>query len=397
VRRVLARFAAQTALAALLVAAPARAADRPLSFLPAEKLQAMGPLLRTGEIALIESAKGGRMRQVTVMALVAAPPELTHEVVVSPEKYPEFIRNLTRSKVQRNPDGTIDDEFWIDLTLTHFEGTNRYRPNRDGSVDVKAIDPNDDGIFRWEFYRVPGGTVMVMYGYQDVLHSNDYIRRITDAVPSMEHGLALAAQLAYVRSIKARAEALAKPGSFTPFDAHAKGPGFDFLLQRGRVAVIRSLPDGHLADISILDRLFAPLEKVLAILNAPASYASFIEGVKKSRELQRSDAEVEYQLVSDLSIFSWDSRFAIRPSGRGAVDVYGVGGDLRGAQYRWDLTPLGPKSTLAVYRARQNVASSSPLLLGILFRKEPLFEHGLNVALGLVQVLGVRGRAEGWR
>jgi ribosome-associated toxin RatA of RatAB toxin-antitoxin module len=390
------RLAALTALALLLFAAPARAADRPLTLLPADKLQAMAPLLRTGEIALIESVKEGRMKQVTVMSLVAAPPELTHDVVVTPEKYPQFIRNLTRSKVQRNPDGTIDDEFWIDLTLTHFEGTNRYHPNPDGSVDVKAIDPNDDGIFRWEFYRVPGGTVMVMYGYQDVLHSNDYIRRITDAVPSMEHGLALAAQLAYVRSVKARAESLAKPGSFPLLDGHAKGPGFDFLLQRGRVAVIRSLPDGRLADISILDRLFAPLEKVLATLSAPEAYASFIEGVKKSREVSRSDEEVVYHLVSDVSIFSWDSRFSIRRSGR-AVDVMGVGGDLRGAQYRWDLTPLGPKSTLAVYRARQNIASSSPLLLGILFRKEPLFEHGLNVALGLVQVLGVRGRAEGWR
>jgi ribosome-associated toxin RatA of RatAB toxin-antitoxin module len=386
------------ALPALLaLAASAHAVERPLQLLAPDKLAAMGPLLRTGEVALIESAPNGRMKQVTVLSLVAAPPELVHQVVVTPEKYPEFIRNLTRSKVQRNRDGSIDDEFWIDLTLTHFEGTNRYRPNPDGSVDVEAIDPNDEGVFRWEFYRAPGGTVMVMYGYQDVLHSNDYIRRITDAVPAMEHGLALTAMLAYVRSVKLRAESLAKPGSFPPFDAAARGPGFDFLLSRGRVAVVRSLPNGHFADISVLDHIYAPLDKVVATVSAPGEYGRFIEGVKKCRELSRSTDEIVYQETSDVSIFSWDSRFALRPSGRGAIDVFAVGGDLRGAQYRWDLTALGVKSTLVVYRARQDVGRSSPLLLGLLFRKEPLFEHGINVALGLVQMLGVRGRAEGWR
>jgi hypothetical protein len=320
-----------------------------------------------------------------------------HTVFTMPEKYPEFIRNMTTSKVKHNPDGTIDDEYWIDLTLTHFEGENRLHLNADGSVDVKAIDPNDEGVFRWEFYRTPGGTVVAMYGYQDVLHSNGYIRSMTDAVPSIEHGLAVGAQLAYVRSIKMRAESLAKPGSFAPLDPAAKGPGFDFLLKRGRVAVIRSGPSGRLADISIVDRIWAPLPKVEQALTHAESYASFIEGVKKSRELKRTAEELVYHLVSDISIFRWDTRFSLRNDHKGGVDVFGVEGDLRGAQYRWDLTPVNPKQTMAVYRARQDVGASSPLVFGLLFKKEPLFEHGINVALGLVQMNGVRGRAEGWR
>ncbi len=384
-------------LALSLCASLAAATERPLQYLPAEKLTAMAPLLRHGEVALIESNPDGRQKQVTIMALVAAPPELVHDVFLDASKYPEFVNNMTVSKVTPHPDGTFDQDFWIDLKLTHFEATYRFKPHPDGSVDVEAVDPNDEAVYRWEFYRVPGGTVLVMYGYTDVLHSNGYITKITNRVPSMEHGLAFATQFAYVRAMKRRAEGLAKPGSFQPLDPKAKGPGFDFLLKRGRVAVVRSLPNGALSDVSILDRIYAPRAKVEQVLTTPGEYASFLDGVKSVKEVSRTPEEIVYNSETDISLLDWDSKFSIRSDGKGGVDFFGTSGDLRGAHYRWDLTQTGPKETLAVFRQKQDLLAASPLLLGAVFHVDPVFEHGLDVALALVQMNGMRGRSEGWK
>jgi hypothetical protein len=80
-----------------------------------------------------------------------------------------------------------------------------------------------------------------------------------------------------------------------------------------------------------------------------------------------------------------------------ALDAAGMSGDLRGARYRWDLSATKPDQTLLVLRVNQNLRAASPLILGAIFRQQPLFEHGLSVAVGMVNVVGVRGRAEGWR
>jgi hypothetical protein len=63
---------------------------------------------------------------------------------------------------------------------------------------------------------------------------------------------------------------------------------------------------------------------------------------------------------------------------------------------RWDLSPTSAAETLVVYRARQKLEQSS-MVLRKLFAFQPSLRLGINVALGLVWVQAVRGRAEGWR
>jgi hypothetical protein len=380
------------------LAGAARAAPVPLETLPPDRLKALAPLLANTDLALIESKPNGRMRQVTILTLVAAPPELVREVVATPEKYPEFVRNLKRAHVIRYPEGLFDVDFAVDYRITSFESINRFRTNPDGSIDEWGMGTVDDNTFRWEFVPAPGGTVVAYYGYTDIAHTNTYIRSITDRIPSMEHGLAVSAQLVFPRSVKRRAEGLAKPGSFTPVDKNAKAPGFDFLLKRGRVALIRSAPNGRLSDISIVDRAQVGPEKIRAALRATSAYSTFIEGVRESRELSRTDTDIVYETVAEAPIFSWVTRFRLHDDGHYVIEVLGVEGDLKDAHYRFDLTPVdGGAATTLVFRSRQNLGAASPLLFGTLFRIEPLFEHGLAVAMGLVQVVAFRGRAEGKR
>jgi hypothetical protein len=389
------RALAPTLAAALVLlrAAAAPAFEAPLRELPGDKLAAMAPLLRHGEVALIESQPDGRMRQVTVIALAAAPVEKVREVLLLPERFPEFIKGLDRANVSRHPDGSFDYDMEIDLKLTKLETSDHVKPQPDGSLYVTSNNQRDGTTYRWQLLPVAGGTVIVQYGYVHVLNARPFIQRLVLATPTLEHGLALSLQLFFVRAIKMRAEKVAVPGSWKPLDPAAKGPGFKFLLERGRVAVIRSTPEGRLADVSILDTVYAAVTKVeQAILDA-RDYAKFVDGVKKSYDTGGTGA---FELEQDLSIFTWTTRFALHAAGA-AVDVAGLQGDLRSAHYRWDLSVQKPKETLVVYRAAQNLMAASPLLLGPLFREQPTFEHGLSVSIGLLYVAGIRGHAEGWK
>jgi len=51
---------------------------------------------------------------------------------------------------------------------------------------------------------------------------------------------------------------------------------------------------------------------------------------------------------------------------------------------------------MAVYRVRQ-ILGQSNILLRKLFQFQPSLEYGVNVALGLVYMRALRGRAEGWK
>src|SRR5262249_1589088 len=157
-----------------------------------------------------------------------------HQVLVEVERYPEFVHSMTKSTGVRNPDGSLDHKWVISLGVTSLNGVTRNRYHPDGSIDVLAMDPNDKGRFRWEFHAAAGGTVMVMYGFTDVLPSNDLIRSIVARSPTMEHGLALAAQLVQFRAMKQRAEKLAQSQALPPAsagEAAARAASFDFLLE----------------------------------------------------------------------------------------------------------------------------------------------------------------------
>jgi hypothetical protein len=164
--------------------------------------------------------------------------------------------------------------------------------------------------------------------------------------------------------------------------------------------VIRSLPNGRLEGISIVDRVMAPRPKLEGAVIDGGNYASFIDGITQSHETARSDHEVSYRTVFSMPLISWETRWAAQRDGRGAVDILATDGDLKGTYLRWDLTPItmgpagSPPRTLAVLRARLDLAAAS-LILRTLFQKEPLFEHGMSVAFGLVMMNGARARAEG--
>jgi hypothetical protein len=215
--------------------------------------------------------------------------------------------------------------------------------------------------------------------------------------PGYAAGFAISAALVLVKSIQVEAERIA---AAAPPDGGASGPsirppagrvpGFAGLLQRGTVAVIRTDAERRLVDVSVVARVPAAEERLLAVLRAPDSWPSFLSSVKECVVRSREPSGMEYRMAIDGVILDVDSVYKMQFLPHG-VDVLAIDGDLRRARYRFDLSPTGPAATTAVYRGNAHLGEASTVLR-MLFRHEPLFEHSANVAVGIIAT-----RAMAWQ
>jgi hypothetical protein len=371
----------------------------PLETLPRDKLVAMASLVsKSGDVALIESAPDGAMKQVTLIAWVRATPDTMYGVLANPGDYRKFFKNVSRSDWQPQPGGGVVT--WkLDLPVSSFTQVNAYAFEADRVVTVRSVDDNDDATYRWELLAANGadgrvaGTVVVQYGYTDVKHSNGLVKSFIKKMPVTEHGLALAAQVMLLDNLRREAERRTQSSSLAATPVGSP-PSFGFLLERGQVAVMRSGPGGVFSDLSLLDRWSAPIARVREVLSQPTAWPALVPGVSEVEMRQKDGARVGFRLTFSLPVptVSWTSEWLLQ-IGERFVDGAALAGDLRGGRFRWDLTARGDKNTLVVYRVNQRLGDSS-VIFRRLIQHDPSLEHGLNVAFSLVYLRGLRAEAE---
>jgi ribosome-associated toxin RatA of RatAB toxin-antitoxin module len=377
------------ALLAVGLAAPAQA-GAPLQPFPPAKLRSLAPLLVQGEMAAIESGPDGRPRQITLLAWTAAPPEVALDVVGHPERYPQFVRNLSKSEITPRPDGSVDNTWQLELPIGHFTGS--FNVRTDAAHRMVAFQSlTQDSTSLWEFLPADGGgTVIVEYMRYAAPRQNLLLRKLLEKDPANETGMGLAAGLVLMKSVAAESARRAHASQLKVKPPPAGAPGFGFLLDRGAVAIIRSLPNGSLADVSVVKRIDAPIARVLEVVRDMERWPEFMPAVSSCKRIDAKGDELTYQLTVDGILLSIDTRYRAKLLA-GGVDLLGVGGDLVGSRFRWDLTAQG-EHTLAVYRANHRVGASS-VILRALIKHEPLFEHGVNVGVGIIAVDAVARRA----
>ena len=171
-------------------------------------VSAVRGLLDHGELALIESNGDGSLRQVTVLAIVRAPKTKLQAVVHAPEKWPEFIPNLTAQEVTRETDKRMVLDYELDVPLINIEGKSRLTIEPDGSVEMVAVSGDiKRARWRWEFHDLgEAASVPFHYAYSDVTETSWIIEKLVAKEPLFEHGIAVAASTVAVRAMKARAE-----------------------------------------------------------------------------------------------------------------------------------------------------------------------------------------------
>jgi hypothetical protein len=366
---------------------------------PAEKVIALAPLLRSADIAVIESQPNGQMKQVSLFTLVAAAPQQVRDVLLQAEHYGDFARNFSISKVTPHPDGSFDHFYQLSYGLFTIDGTHRYFPQPPDGSDappIEVLDAAPDQTpplgalrhYRWEFHNVGGATVVAMYGYTDVWHSGGLIAKLLERVPQLEHGMALVSQAALVMAIKQRAEQLNKtPLSLPP----PGGARYDALLERGVVVLLRS-QNGRLSELSLIDRSVAQPNQLLDVFKQVQRWSQFIPTITKSGDSGERDEIPLVDLEQSLPLLSFRTTYGTRVFGS-AVDMLGINGDLRGSRMRFEaLAGRGVPSQI-VMRSSQQFDRAS-LVIRQLYKLEPLFEYGVNVGMQLVMLRGLKSKAE---
>ncbi len=367
-------------------------ADEALVPLPATELSRLAPLLVHSEMAVLETSPEGRPRQLLLLAYAAAPPEVTREVVIHPERYPRFVRNLSKSEVTRQADGSLVSHWEMKLPIGHFGGAYRLRLESSGAVDIRSLAR--DNHSRWEFLpAIGGGTVIAEYMHYQAPKQNLILQRLISRDPANETGMALATALVLAKSVLAEAQRQAQArGVRTAEPVAAKEPDFHSLLSRGALAIIRSTPTGGLRDVSIVKRVRAPLPRLLELVRSPDRWPSFIRSVTAAKVIERNAQGMVYEMEVDGVILSVQTRYRMQHLPEGA-DSLGIGGDLIGARMRWDLQREG-EETLVTLRANHQLGESS-FLLRAMIGYEPLFEHGANVGVSVVATEAIARQAMG--
>jgi hypothetical protein len=371
----------------------------PLAQFPSDKLATLAPLLRTADFAVLESDARGWEKQVTTILYAKAAPEAVREVVIHPERYQDFVRNMTGRSVVKNADGTFDHSWKLSYTVAGFSGVNRYTllPAAEGEAagEVEITDPTGMSHYRWQFLPASngGGTIVVVYGYTDMRHSGGFIDKVLARAETLEHGLAIITQLTLHRAMVAQAEK--HPGAVPPYVAPATGSmatSFRFLLDRGLLAVLH-YQNGRLSDFSLTDRVHAPAEAVLDELSHVERW-KYVPSYSKVAQHEAKDGIPVVEIEQSLPLMSWDTRFGVRPD-KGGVDLFALEGDLRGGRIRFDVRPDSADHQVQQIILRGQLAyDHSSLVMRELFKVEPLFEDGVNIGLTFVLLRAVKNEVE---
>jgi hypothetical protein len=362
----------------------------PLSPLPPAKVATLGAMLRDRDLVVIEVDGSGHLRQLSTFTRVSAAPAAVREVVIHPEKYADFVRNMKRSRVTAEPGGTLRHDYAISYRVYTVGGAHRYvfvpqRPE-DAVAPVEMYDPDGDGTrhYRWEFVPSDGGTVLALYGFTQIAHDRFTTRYLTQA-PTLESGFALIPQLTLLFSMKARAESLAGAGSAPATPA----PPVDwrFLLERGAVALVWSAA-GRVREVHLVERSTASRDALFAVAAVPARWPQFVPTVKRATAVAEDAIEIEQA----LPLMNWTTRWAVHRDAS-SVELYGVEGDLRGGRLRCDVTDEGDGRRQLVLRAQAAFERGS-LLLREVYKLEPFLEYGFDVSLNLLLLQSLRREAE---
>jgi hypothetical protein len=232
--------------------------------------------------------------------------------------------------------------------------------------------------------------VMVYLGHFDGFRQNALLAKLLDRNPIYEAGMGLSAALVLAKGVQAEAERLAREAKIEIAPPTGRAPGFKALLDRGTLAIVRSEPAGRLIDVSVLERVKAPLATMLAPLRSPETWPAFLPSVTTAHVDARDAAGLEFRIAVEAVLLSVESTFRMNfvPNG---VDCLAIAGDVKGSRYRWDLTP-SEGETIAVYRGNSHLAESSRILRAM-FRFEPWFEHSANVTIGAIFMRAMSRRA----
>ncbi|HEV8321998.1 MAG TPA: SRPBCC family protein [Myxococcota bacterium] len=370
------------------------------------------PLLDRGEVALIEHLSGAAFSQISIFALVDAPPAKVQYVVAHPEEFPKFVPNVAKSALSgASPDGTeFDIDYSIEVPLMNMDGRNHTKVAPD-YVEIWGTSGDlREGHWIYRFVPVDGGskTLLAYTGYNDPRKAGAIFKKLVDENPILEAGINCAGGMVLVRAVKRRALELAgrKPPipvvsgkiaslhSMLAGDKKIDAAAVTPFLKGGELALIESNPDGSLMQGSMIAVINKSIADTYAVVGTPEKYSEFVPHVTESKLVKtEGDSKfIAWRVTSPVGDVKFENKFRGWPAKR--THLVATGGDIKVGAWGWELRELTPTSTFAVYYNYADLRGGG-FVLRKMIETDPSFEHGLNVANSLTMMLAVKKRVEG--
>jgi hypothetical protein len=380
---------------------------------PAEVASLLGQL-GDADLVLTHDPRTARPVRVLLATRVAARAERVRQVLLAPASYGTAMPSFRRVEVvsqRKHERGRIDREVaWeLEVPLWNLQGKLWLRPRSDG-VDLELAEGDfAPGLFHLTAHAdaggKPGRSILTVEGYANVGDANVATRQLVQRSPLAEPAMTVAAAYVMVKSLARLAESgrVVRPSA----PLLAPEPGSLDGTQTARVAAlaprgaavlaaVRSRADGRLARIEVALAISTKAAQALAAGPSPALFSTLpgwrqVTLATETPAVCTDPAAPCWAVVTDLPLFSLDGTWKVRQRPWRARMV---AGEREGALLGIDVLLSGtlPKTVF--------VLSEHPRLeqAGYVARKliaaEPFLEHGLALALTLVDAVSLRPALE---
>jgi hypothetical protein len=175
---------------------------------PLVDLRRLAPLLSRGDLFFFDMT-GERLNQLTVLGQINYQTAVVRRVLTDADAFGEALVSGSHVQVLSREKGAVEFAWNVALPLVGSSGTMRLKD--DGtliSVDATSGMLNG-GSWRFETSApTPSSTIVLGWGSFDLKKSTWLLQSLIAADPYLEHGLAAAADIMLVRSLRARAKKL---------------------------------------------------------------------------------------------------------------------------------------------------------------------------------------------
>jgi hypothetical protein len=352
---------------------------------------------------------GARPVRVLLATRVSAPVEKVRQVIGDPAAFgkamPSFRRVDVVSRRQRAPDETEFEVAWeLEVPLRNLEGKLRLRVQESG-VDLTLVEGDfAPGLFHLSARKEKDGgkdqSVLTIEGFANVRDANWATRQIAQRSAIAEPAITVAAVYVMLKSLARLAEgasparpsvAMAAPEPSSLNGAEVANAANVYAKGTRVLVAVRSRADGRLARVEAAVHVSAPADKVTRRTMQPKPFLS-MPGWKKitptsgNPEECRDPAALCWQVDTNLPVFSLDGIWKIWPRPWRARMV---AGDSKGAVMAIDVLPSKPSGRATLVLSQHPRLDMAGYVARKLIAAEPFLEHGLALALTLVEAVSL--------
>ena len=359
-----------------------------------------------GDLVLLNDPLGTRPVRVLLATRTTAAASKVRAMLTDPASYgramPSFRRIDVLGTRTRGPGVTDLEIAWeLEVPLWNLQGKLWLKPQPDG-VDLELADGDfAPGLFHIRA-REDGAarTVLVIEGFANVREANWATRRLAKRSPLAEPAISVAATYVLLKALAQQAERgaymrpsgpLVAPSLATLYGVPVGAAAEAFSAAHQVLAVVRSRADGRLARVEVAVDAAASEAVVSVRRTQPQVFTSFPGWHKVTPSSDKPDECRDttascWIVESNLPFFSLDGTWKIWPRPWRALTVLGDG---QGAIMALDVLPGKVADHSTVVLSQHPRMDKAGYVARKLIAAEPFLEHGLALALTLIDAVAL--------